>query len=360
MTLNKQLVSSVLKKQYRKTLFSCLVLAMLLGTGCTGSTITSDSTSPPPDQSALDLSVTSEVMQQHRREPIRPLSNPHGLSSEKVELGRELFHDVRLSADNSISCASCHNVKEGGDDGLPTSVGINGQVGGLNAPTVLNSSKSLAQFWDGRAKDLREQAGGPIHNPIEMGSNWSEVISKLNQDTEFIRQFEKVYPHGLNEESIADAIATYETALVTVNSPFDRYLMGDDSALSEEALEGYKLFKAIGCISCHQGQAVGGNMFQKFGVMGDFSAQFDSSSQVSRGRMNATNRTVDLHRFKVPSLRTVHRTAPYFHNGCTDNLESAIKIMAEFQLGESLDDVEVNQIKAFLISLDGQIAEELE
>ena len=360
MTLIKQFGSSVLTEQHHKTLFSCLVLVMLFGTGCQESAIKSESTSPPPDQSGIELSITNEVMQQYRREPIRPLSIPQGLSQVKVSLGRQLFHDVRLSADNSISCASCHNVKDGGDDGLPTSVGISGQVGGLNAPTVLNSSMSLAQFWDGRAKDLREQAGGPIHNPIEMGSNWNEVISKLNHDIEFTRQFEKAYPQGLNKESIADAIATYETALVTVNSPFDRYLMGDDSALSEEALEGYKLFKAIGCISCHQGQAVGGNMFQKFGVMGDFSAQFDSSSQVSRGRMNATNRTVDLHRFKVPSLRTVQRTAPYFHNGCTDNLESAIKIMAEFQLGESLDDVEVSQIKAFLISLDGDVAEELE
>lgn len=304
--------------------------------------------------------MPDEVMQQYRREPIRPLRRPTGLSAEKIALGRQLFHDVRLSGNNSVSCATCHNVKEGGDDGLPTSVGIHGEVGGLNAPTVLNSSLSLAQFWDGRAKDLHAQVAGPIHNPIEMDSNWDDVIVKLEKDTVFTKRFIETYPQGLSAGSISDAIATYESALVTVNSPFDRYLKGDSSALSGEALEGYKLFKEIGCVSCHQGQTVGGNMFQKFGVMGDFNEQFESSNQTNRGRINATKRAVDLHRFKVPSLRNVHRTAPYFHNGCAESLESAIKVMAEFQLGESLIEEEVSQIKAFLISLDGQIPKELE
>lgn len=304
--------------------------------------------------------MPNQVLQQYRSEPIRPLHAPAGLSLEKIALGLQLFHDVRLSKNNTISCASCHNVKEGGDDGLPTSVGIQGKVGGLNAPTVLNSSLLLAQFWDGRVKDLHKQVEGPIHNPVEMGSSWEEVIAKLKDDSAFTARFTKSYPQGLSAESISDAIATYESALVTINSPFDRYLMGDNSALSDEALEGYKLFKAIGCVSCHQGQAVGGNMFQKFGVMGKFEDHFDSSNEVNHGRINATKRSVDLHRFKVPSLRTAQRTAPYFHNGCARTLEDAIRVMAEFQLGESLDDREVGQIKAFLISLDGEIPEELE
>lgn len=295
-----------------------------------------------------------------RDEPIRPVEFPEGVSLAKVRLGRELFHDVRLSKDNSISCASCHVVKEGGDDGRPTSIGIHEQVGTLNAPTVLNSGLAIAQFWDGRAKNLDTQVAGPIHNPIEMGSEWGEVISKLSKDLEFKKRFRRAFPEGLAADSISEAIATYESVLVTVNSPFDRYLRGDDQSLSEDALAGYRLFKSVGCISCHQGQAVGGNMFQRFGVMEDFDDHFETDSQESKGRMNVTERQVDLHRFKVPGLRNVQRTAPYFHNGSTKTLGEAIEVMAEFQLGETLRDEEIEQIKAFLISLDGEILQELQ
>ncbi len=327
--------------------------------GCTRSDIHSPADSNTGFNS-VGQQMRAVVSPRHRREPIRPLVAPTHLSKEKIALGKSLFHDVRLSRDNSISCATCHNVKDGGDDGLPTSVGVAGQVGGLNAPTVLNSCLHIAQFWDGRAKNLTEQVSGPIHNPIEMATTWDEVISKLSKDSAFVARFKKTYRRGLTPETITDAIVTYETALITVNSPFDQYLSGNDKALTEEGLAGYKLFKSIGCVSCHQGRAVGGNMFQEFGVMGNFADHFDDSNEGSKGRINVTKRRVDLHRFKVPSLRTVQMTAPYFHNGSTQTLEEAIKIMAEFQLGESLSESEIQKIKAFLISLNGKIPKELE
>ena len=232
-------------------------------------------------------------------------------------------------------------------------------MGSLNAPTVLNSSLFIAQFWDGRARNLTEQAPGPIHNPVEMDSNWDEVIAKLSADKAFTSRFKKTYPQGITEEAIVDALVSYESALITVNSPFDRYLCGDDEAISSDALEGYKLFKSIGCISCHQGQAVGGNMFQEFGIMGDYFIQFDKTSDADKGRINVTSRGVDLHRFKVPSLRNVELTAPYFHNGNTSSLDEAIRVMAEYQLGESVTDESVGLIESFLHSLTGVVAEEL-
>ncbi len=295
-----------------------------------------------------------------RREPIRPLTRPTDLSPKKVELGKSLFHDTRLSHDNSVSCATCHDVENGGDDDLPTSVGIGGQTGDLNAPTVLNSGMSIAQFWDGRAASLEIQAEAPIHDLKEMGSNWEEVIGKLKLDANLVSQFQAIYPQGLNAKSICDAIANYERALVTVDSDFDKYLRGDSTALNENALAGYELFKSIGCISCHQGRLVGGNMFQEFGIMRDFAENFDSGNEKSKGRFNVTSRRNDLHRFKVPSLRNVQQTAPYFHDGQTATLEEAISIMAEFQLGESLSDQQITQIREFLDSLTGYVSEELQ
>ncbi len=351
---------AVLPIAFSQRLFWVFILGLgMVSIGCQPSEFDFASTQLPVNSASFRVSVASQNASL-RNEPIRPLEIPQGLCREKVQLGRELFHDARLSKDNSISCASCHVVKDGGDDGLATSIGIDNQVGPLNAPTVLNSSLFVAQFWDGRASNLQEQVAGPVHNPIEMGSDWDEVIAKLGKDRAFAKRFRRTFREGLSAETIADAIASYESALVTVNSPFDQYLRGDDSSITDDALSGYRLFKSIGCVSCHQGKAVGGNMFQEFGVMGEFNDQFEDTSEVSKGRINVTQREVDLHRFKVPSLRNVQRTAPYFHDGRTERLEDAIQIMAEFQLGESLDDNQVQQLSAFLISLNGEIPEELQ
>lgn len=297
----------------------------------------------------------------HAGEPIRPLSPSTGSSPEKVMLGRLLFHDKRLSKDNSVSCASCHNIAEGGDDGLPTAVGIRNQVGSLNTPTVLNSSLSIAQFWDGRAKTLRDQASEPVHNPIEMDTNWDEVIEKLSRDRELVRKFQNLNGSGITKDTILDCIVAYESALVTVDSPFDLYLCGTSDEISEEALAGYSVFKSIGCVSCHQGSAVGGNMFQEFGVMRSFNENFGVDHDANpvhdpnKGRINVTEREIDLHRFKVPSLRNVELTAPYFHDGSSPTLKNAIKTMADFQLGMSLTETELSQVEAFLNSLTGRL-----
>ena len=194
------------------------------------------------------------VLAQGMGEPILPISPPEFTAEQKgqITLGRLLFNDTRLSQDNSTSCASCHSLDLGGADGLRVSVGINGVMGTVNAPTVINSGLNIAQFWDGRADSLEEQAAGPVHNPIEMGSNWSEVLKKLRNDRNLLAQFKKLYDDGLTAENIQHAIALFERSLVTLDAPFDRYLRGDTRAISDEAKRGYRLFKSYGCIACHQ------------------------------------------------------------------------------------------------------------
>jgi len=289
-----------------------------------------------------------------RDEPIRPIPAAERLDLRKVLLGESLFHENRLSADNSISCASCHALTEAGAEHRPHSVGINQAVGPINAPTVFNARFNVAQFWDGRAATLEEQAAGPVHNPIEMGSNWKEVIGKLNRDEKYVARFAEVYDGEITPERIVDAIATYERSLLTLNSPFDRYLRGDETAISDEVKEGYNLFKSYGCISCHQGVNVGGNMFQKLGTMGDYFADRGNISDVDYGRFNVTGEEEDRYVFKVPSLRLVTKTAPYFHDGTVKTLEKAIKLMAKYQLGRDIEDQDVDLIIRFLESLSGE------
>ena len=287
-------------------------------------------------------------------QPIVPLTAIENLSPERVALGRSLFHDSRLSADFSLACASCHKLDQGGADGLRVSLGIGGAIGQINAPTVLNSGYSLAQFWDGRAATLEEQAGGPVHNPIEMGSNWAQVLSRLAQDTDFKTAFLRAYPDGLTANNLADAISTFERSLVTLNARFDRYLRGESTVLSALEISGYRLFRDFGCISCHQGALVGGNMYQKFGVLGNFFAGRPTTT-ADLGRYNVTQREEDRHVFKVPSLRNVALTAPYFHDGSADTLEQAVAVMARVQLGRELLSDEVEAIVAFLNTLSGEL-----
>jgi cytochrome c peroxidase len=280
-------------------------------------------------------------------EPITPIIAPSSLNYEKVRLGEKLFFDTRLSRDNTISCANCHNLAEGGDDNLQFSFGIDGQEGNINSPTVLNAGNNFRQFWDGRAKDLQEQAAGPIENPVEMGFTFAELIPKLEK-TEYKKLFHKVYDEGITKNSITDAIAEYEKTLVTPNAPFDRYLKGDENAISKTQKEGYELFKSKGCISCHHGVNIGGNLYSKFGVV-------KSSKTSSFGRYNVTHKKRDMYFFKVPSLRNITMTAPYFHDGRTSDLKEAISIMAQLQLGRYFTKEEIDKIEAFLYSLKGEI-----
>ena len=268
---------------------------------------------------------------------------------KKVALGKDLFFDPILSQDGTVSCASCHIISEGGDDGLQFSVGIDGQLGNINAPTVLNAVFNFRQFWDGRAADLQEQAAGPIENPIEMGNTFEDLIETLN-NTPYKDRFLKIYKEGITKNSITDAIAEYEKTLITPNSPFDRYLRGEKNALTQQQKEGYELFKLKGCIACHHGVNIGGNMYSKFGV-------FRDTKSSSLGRYNVTHKERDKYLFKVPTLRNIAQTAPYFHDGRTYSLKEAVLIMTQYQLGRKISDEEVDKIVAFLHSLSGSVKE---
>lgn len=284
-------------------------------------------------------------------EPIDPLPLSVDLDEHKVALGRKLFFDTRLSRDNSVSCASCHILEKGGADQLTRSIGIGGQVGDMNAPSVFNVSYNFKQFWDGRAETLEDQIEGPIHNPKEMGSSWSQVMTKLKHVTEYQSSFAIAYQDGMNAQNIKDAIATFERSLITPNSKFDQYLRGDQNALSAAEKNGYLLFKDYGCISCHQGTNIGGNLFEKFGVMTTSNAV---SSKSDLGRFNVTGLDADRNVFKVPSLRNVAYTAPYFHDGSAKTLEEAVNRMAVFQLARTLTPSENRDIVLFLRTLTGE------
>lgn len=287
--------------------------------------------------------------------PITPLKPITNLDPKVVSLGQQLFFDKRLSKDNSISCASCHNLQTGGDDNMPKSVGIQGQIGPINAPTVFNSAYNIRQFWDGRAKSLEEQAEGPIHNPVEMGSNWQEVIHKLNQDLNFINQYKTTFSMPITAKNLSFALAEFQRSLVLLDSPFDLWLKGDVNAISNQAKRGYEKFKSYGCIACHQGAAVGGGLFEKIGTLNDYFADRGNITQADLGRYNLTGEEDQRHEFKVPSLRAVSLTAPYFHDGSVWKLSEAITKMAWYQLGIKLAPEDVNDIEAFLKSLAGQV-----
>ncbi len=289
-----------------------------------------------------------------RRGPIKPLPLDLDLDEEKVELGRELFHDTRLSKDDSISCATCHDLRKGGVDQLVHPIGIYSQKGELNVPTVFNSGFNFKQFWDGRADSLEEQVAVPIHGSKEMGSSWEEVVAKLSATTHYQQKFRAIYSDGIQADNIADAIAEFERSLVTPNSRFDQYLRGDDAVLSEQELKGYKKFKSFGCSSCHQGVNVGGNMYQTLGAMFNYFEARGNITKADFGRYNVTGREEDRYVFKVPSLRNVALTAPYFHDGSAKKLEDAVAIMAEYQLGIWLEPEDIEDIVAFLRTLTGE------
>lgn len=286
--------------------------------------------------------------------PVSPLPPRVGVDVRKVQLGEEMFHDARLSADDTVSCATCHDLANGGVDGLEKPVGIDGAMGKVNTPTVFNSAYNFTQFWDGRAETLEEQAAGPVHNPVEMGSNWDEVIRKLKSDDRVRNAFEAIYDDGVTADNIVDAIATFERTLVTIDSPFDQYLRGDSNAISAEAERGYELFQAYGCVACHQGVNVGGNMYQTMGAMGDYFGDRGNIQPSDMGRFGITGREQDRHVFKVPSLRVVALTAPYFHDGSAKTLKDAIKYMGKYQLGRDIPDEDINALEAFLKSLAGE------
>jgi cytochrome c peroxidase len=294
-------------------------------------------------------------------EPIEPIPLRLELNESKVKLGEKLFHDSRLSGDNTISCASCHDLNTGGTDRLVNSIGIQKQlhfVNSVNSPTVFNSGFNFKQFWDGRAETLEDQVETPLLSDHEMGGkSWLEVVNKLKQSSEYVSWFKQLYSDGIthdNIDNIKDAIATFERSLYTPNSRFDQFLRGEQNALTEEEKEGYHRFKSYGCVSCHQGMLLGGNMFQSFGLHGDYFRDRGNVTKADLGRFNVTGDERDRYVFKVPSLRNVVLTSPYFHDGSAATLEEAIKVMAKYQLGRQLPQTDIDLIIKFLNTLTGE------
>jgi cytochrome c peroxidase len=289
------------------------------------------------------------VSQAFKDEPIKPIRPPQNINLGMVELGKKLYFDPRLSKSGFISCNSCHNLSMGGTDNIPTSIGDKWQQGPINAPTVLNSSLNVAQFWDGRAADLKEQAGGPIANPGEMAFSHTLAIGVLETIPGYVREFRQVFgKEKIDIDQVTLAIAEFEKTLVTPNSRFDQWLLGRTDALTAQEMAGYQLFKDSGCIACHNGEAVGGASFQKMGLVEPY-----KSSSAAEGRSAVTGKDGDRFNFKVPTLRNVELTYPYFHDGAANTLAESVDIMGRLQLGRKFSADENARIVAFLKTLTG-------
>lgn len=282
-------------------------------------------------------------------EPIQPIKPPANINLGMAELGKKLFFDPRLSKSGFISCNSCHNLSMGGTDNIATSIGDHWQQGPINAPTVLNSSLNVAQFWDGRAADLKAQAGGPIANPGEMGFTHTLALGVLESIPAYVRDFRQVFAKDkVDIEQVTLAIAEFEKTLVTPNSRFDLWLLGKKDALSADEVAGYKLFKDSGCVACHNGPAVGANSFQKMGIVSAYKA-----NSPAEGRSAVTGKDADRFNFKVPTLRNVELTYPYFHDGAANTLGEAVDTMGKLQLGKTFTKDENAKVVSFLKTLTG-------
>lgn len=288
------------------------------------------------------------------------IENPENpLSDEKIALGKKLYYDTRLSKDGNNSCNSCHNLETFGVDNLPFSPGDKGELGGRNSPTTLNAAFHSTQFWDGRAKDVEEQAGMPITNPIEMAIPSEEfLVERLSNIEEYQKDFSAAFPDSkkITYENIARAIAAFERTLITP-SRFDDYLKGDKKALVDEEIKGLQAFMDVGCITCHAGAQLGGNMFQKFGVFKPYWEK-TGSEKIDEGKFEVTQNESDKYFFKVPGLRNIEKTYPYFHDGSIKSLDEAVRIMAEVQLNKELSEEELANIISFLNALTGEVPKE--
>ncbi|OOF80552.1 cytochrome-c peroxidase [Rodentibacter caecimuris] len=287
---------------------------------------------------------------------VQPIPDSIPTDAEKVALGHSIFFDGRLSGDGSIQCHTCHQLDKGGVDRLATSTGIDGKKGPINAPTVFNAAFNFVQFWDGRAADLADQAKGPPTNPLEMGSNsWDEIVARFETDEDFKKRFLKEYPQ-ITKETLTHAIGEYEKTLITPNSDFDRYLKGEQTALNSQQLRGYELFKQHKCDTCHTGVSLGGQSYEYMGLYGDyFKDRGTPLTEADEGRFAQTKDPYDMHRFKVPTLRNVALTAPYFHDASADDLKEAVRVMLKYQSNvQQPKQQDIDDISSFLESLTGE------
>ena len=313
-------------------------------------------------QERFATGTACEAYAQHALQPI-----PDSLATDirKVTLGRKMYNEARVSLDGTLSCATCHVIDQGGADsrGTRTSEGIYGQFGGINAPTVLNAAFNVEQFWNGRAHTLADQAAGPPVNPVEMGDQtWEQICERLSQDASLVAEFQSIYPEGITQATVTDAIAEYEKTLITPNDRLDQMLKGDENALTEEEKKGLAAFMDNSCAVCHVGKTLGGQSFETLGIYEDYYAAREQSNpdivynDDDKGLAGFTGNTADIHRFKVPGLRNISKTSPYFHDGTQATIEDAVRAMFRFELGvKEAPESDVASISAFLRTLDGEI-----
>ncbi|MFB3829398.1 MAG: cytochrome-c peroxidase [Bryobacteraceae bacterium] len=321
------------------TVVCAAVLALLLGAACTAKKAEIE-----PSELALFAPLPDTIP-----------AKAGGPVPERVALGRMLYYEPRLSKNQKISCNTCHDLNNFGVDGHPTSDGHKGQKGDRNSPTVYNAAAQFVQFWDGRSPDVEDQAKGPVVNPVEMAmGSEKDVVSVLKSMPEYVAAFKKAYPEAKDPvtfANMADAIGTFERGLITP-SRWDKFLKGDRAALTEEEKAGFKAFNAQGCQACHAGALLGGNLYQRIGAMKRYPDESDP------GRYKVTKVESDRFVFKVPTLRNIEKTGPYFHNGKVETLEDAIVRMSEYQLGKQPDSADVKSIAAFLRALTGEVPAE--
>ena len=309
--------------------------------------------------------ATGTACKAYAQHALQPIPDSLATDIRKVTLGRKMYNDARISLDGTLSCATCHVIDQGGADsrGTRTSEGIYGQFGGINAPTVLNAAFNVEQFWNGRAHTLADQAAGPPVNPVEMGDQtWEQICERLSQDASLVAEFQSIYPEGITQATVTDAIAEYEKTLITPTDRLDQMLKGDENALTEEEKKGLAAFMDNSCAVCHVGKTLGGQSFETLGIYEDYYAAREQSNpdivynDDDKGLAGFTGDTADLHRFKVPGLRNISKTSPYFHDGTQATIEDAVRAMFRFELGvKEAPESDVASISAFLRTLDGEI-----
>lgn len=338
-----------------------LAASVILFAGCGGHSDSEDDPNKSAIESTTHMRLDGQI-EAKAKAIFKPISGPieseeNPVTEAKVKLGKVLYFDKRLSKDGNISCNSCHDLANFGVDNLPVSPGDDGTLGTRNSPTVLNAAFHTSQFWDGRAKDVEEQAGMPILNPVEMAiPDEAFLVNRLKGIELYKGLFKEAYPEQsspITYSNLRKAIAVFERTLVTPTG-FDDYLNGESRALTVAQKEGLKTFMDVGCITCHTGSMVGGNMFQKFGVHYEY-WHATGSKVIDEGRFAETKNEADKYMFKVPSLRNVEKTGPYFHDGSVTDLEQAISIMADVNLNKKLSETEVRSIATFLKSLTGEL-----
>lgn len=305
-----------------------------------------------PSLPAMEVRLPELLPTSALNEPIQPIPRDIKLDQRKVALGERLFGDHRLSRNNSTACTSCHILNSGGADNKSHSLRVDGKPTAVNTPTVFNTVLNFKLNWTGEFDNFEDHLDRVVKTILQ--STWSEVISKLKQDNNYVSSFYKLYPDGMQVPTIKDALVAYERSLTTPNSRFDKFLRGNQQAINDDEKRGYQLFKSYGCVACHQGINVGGNMYQKFGVMNNYFRDRGHIVDADWGRFNLTRQEGDRHSFRVPSLRNVALTAPYFHDGTATTLNDAVGVMAKYQLGRPIPTEDVNSIVAFLRTLTGE------